>query len=93
MWTSPAFRFSSNSINSFNFRPVNNFFKNKKIFFFIIHFNTSTFNGNVDFLHRFIEASKFAYAARSDLGDINFVKNASEIVKNITSSEWAQLVR
>ncbi|CAK5059699.1 unnamed protein product [Meloidogyne enterolobii] len=52
-----------------------------------------TFGGNVDFLHRFIEASKFAYAARSDIGDINFVKNASEIVKNITSSEWAQLVR
>uniref|UniRef100_A0A1I8BTA3 Gamma-glutamyltranspeptidase 1 n=1 Tax=Meloidogyne hapla TaxID=6305 RepID=A0A1I8BTA3_MELHA len=58
-----------------------------------IHFNTSTFNGNVDFLHRFIEASKFAYAARSALGDIAFVKNALEIVKNITSSEWAQMVR
>ena len=44
-------------------------------------------------MHRFIEASKFAYAARSSLGDIAFVKNASEIVKNITSAEWAQMVR
>lgn len=58
-----------------------------------IHFNTTTFSGNVDLLHRFIEASKFAYAARSSLGDIAFVKNATEVVNNITSKFWAQMVR
>ena len=58
-----------------------------------MHFNTSTFSGNVDLFHRFIEASKFAYAARSALGDIAFVENATQIVRNITSPEWAQMVR
>lgn len=58
-----------------------------------IPFNMSTFDGNVDLFHNFIEASKFAYAERSSLGDIDFVHNASEIAKNITSPEWAANVR
>ncbi|KAL3111626.1 hypothetical protein niasHT_016138 [Heterodera trifolii] len=58
-----------------------------------IVFNTSTISGNVGFLHRFIEASKFAYAARSSMGDMAFVKNATELARNITSKWWAQLAR
>uniref|UniRef100_A0A914HEM0 Costars domain-containing protein n=1 Tax=Globodera rostochiensis TaxID=31243 RepID=A0A914HEM0_GLORO len=58
-----------------------------------IVFNTSIFAGNVDFLHRFIEASKFSYAARSSMGDLAFVKNATELARNITSKWWAQMVR
>ncbi len=55
------------------------------IFFNRYKFDASTFDGNVDIYHRFIEASKFAYAGRSSLGDIAFVNDALAIAKNITS--------
>lgn len=37
---------------------------------------------NVDILHKFIEASRFAYAARSKLGDVRFEKDALEIARS-----------
>lgn len=43
--------------------------------------------------HHFIEASKFSYAGRSWMGDPAFVANATDIARNITSSEWAEWVR
>lgn len=58
-----------------------------------LQFNLTTFDGNVDLYHKIIEASKFAYAARSSLGDMDFVKNATEIAKNITKPEWGRLMR
>lgn len=55
--------------------------------------NTSTFDDNVNLYHRFLEASKFAYAQRSELGDMAYVGNATEIAKRITSPEWADHIR
>ncbi|VDM76620.1 unnamed protein product [Strongylus vulgaris] len=43
--------------------------------------------------HHFIESSKFAYAARSWLGDPAFVHNATDTARNITTKEWAEWVR
>lgn len=59
----------------------------------MLSFNLNTFKGNVDLYHNFIEASKFSYAARSYLGDMNFVHNATEIAKVITSPSWAKQIR
>ncbi|CEF62587.1 Gamma-glutamyltranspeptidase family-containing protein [Strongyloides ratti] len=53
----------------------------------------STYNDYTNLFHHFIESSKFAYAARSSLGDMDYLKNASFIAKNITSKEWAKDVR
>ncbi|VDD97140.1 unnamed protein product [Enterobius vermicularis] len=51
-------------------------------------------NGDsAEILHRFIEASKFAYAARSHLSDMAFNSTALEVAKNITSAEYASYVR
>lgn len=55
--------------------------------------NLTTFDDYTQLFHRFIEASKFAYGARSALGDMGFVKNASEIARNITSARWAEKIR
>ncbi|CAI5439862.1 unnamed protein product [Caenorhabditis angaria] len=55
--------------------------------------NLTTFAKIATTHHNFIEASKFAYAARSWLGDPRFVANATEIARNITSREWAEWVR
>jgi gamma-glutamyltranspeptidase/glutathione hydrolase/leukotriene-C4 hydrolase len=41
----------------------------------------------------FSEASKFAYAQRSEIGDIAFVNDSLQIAKNITSSDWAYKMR
>uniref|UniRef100_A0A0N4Z0Z3 Gamma-glutamyltranspeptidase 1 n=1 Tax=Parastrongyloides trichosuri TaxID=131310 RepID=A0A0N4Z0Z3_PARTI len=53
----------------------------------------SSINDYTNLFHHFIESSKFAYAARSSLGDMDYNKNASTIAKNITSYEWAKDVR
>jgi hypothetical protein len=55
-------------------------------------FDTTTFDGNVDVYHRFIEASKFAFAARSSLGDMAFVNDSLSIAKNITSPVCTSLI-
>uniref|UniRef100_A0A7I4XU89 Gamma-glutamyltranspeptidase n=1 Tax=Haemonchus contortus TaxID=6289 RepID=A0A7I4XU89_HAECO len=52
-----------------------------------------SFEDIAQFYHRFIESSKFAYAARTWLGDPAFVDNATEIAQNITSRKWAEWVR
>jgi len=47
----------------------------------------------VEYLHHYIEASRFAYAARNQLGDLEFVPEALELARNITSREWAEYIR
>jgi hypothetical protein len=59
---------------------------NKLLLLFRYDFDTSSNDGNVDIYHRFIEASKFADAERSSLGDMAFNTDALAIAKNITSS-------
>ncbi|XP_074662049.1 scoloptoxin SSD14-like isoform X2 [Tubulanus polymorphus] len=44
------------------------------------------------FYHRFIEAMKFGYAARSELGDEDFVPN-KQLVNNLTSQSYATFHR
>ncbi|CDK13482.1 Gamma-glutamyltranspeptidase 1 [Caenorhabditis elegans] len=56
-------------------------------------YNMKSFNEIATLYHHFLESSKFSYAARSWLGDPQFVANATEIAKNITSKEWADWVR
>lgn len=56
-------------------------------------FNMTTVEGNTNIFHQFLEASKFAYAARSYFGDMDFIANASAIAKTITSEEWAKQIR
>ncbi|KAK9679351.1 hypothetical protein QE152_g40097 [Popillia japonica] len=43
--------------------------------------------------HRAIEAYKYAYARRSDMGDMNFLDNVDEIVSNMSSHQLADHVR
>ncbi|VDO64075.1 unnamed protein product [Heligmosomoides polygyrus] len=56
-------------------------------------YNMKSFPDVARLYHHFIESSKFAYAARSWLGDPAFVANATDIALNITSPEWAEWVR
>jgi gamma-glutamyltranspeptidase/glutathione hydrolase/leukotriene-C4 hydrolase len=53
----------------------------------------SSVEGNTQLFHHFIEANKFAYAKRSELGDLAFVKDAINIARNITSKQWAYETR
>ncbi|CAD5206532.1 unnamed protein product [Bursaphelenchus okinawaensis] len=55
--------------------------------------NIKTTEGYTELLHHFIEASKFAYAQRSELGDIDYEKEALELAKNITQEQWRQWAR
>jgi gamma-glutamyltranspeptidase/glutathione hydrolase len=43
--------------------------------------------------HRFVEAMKFAYGARQELGDPDFVRNVSEYQKQMLSDETAKDIR
>ncbi|XP_029650880.1 glutathione hydrolase 1 proenzyme-like isoform X3 [Octopus sinensis] len=43
--------------------------------------------------HRMIEAFKFAYAARSRMGDKDFVANMTELVRNITDRSYGDEIR
>ncbi|PIO67401.1 gamma-glutamyltranspeptidase, partial [Teladorsagia circumcincta] len=42
--------------------------------------------------HHFIEAMKFAYAQRTLLGDVAFVKSAETLAKNLTTQEYTKWV-
>uniref|UniRef100_A0A914DD72 Gamma-glutamyltransferase n=1 Tax=Acrobeloides nanus TaxID=290746 RepID=A0A914DD72_9BILA len=53
----------------------------------------ATFDQVVENLHRFIEASKFAFAARLNLGDIDFVNNSLSISKEIVTAAWTSAMR
>lgn len=44
-------------------------------------------------MHRIIEAFKFAYAKRTELGDSQFVPRALEVEKNLTSENFAMEIR
>ncbi|GMT06162.1 hypothetical protein PENTCL1PPCAC_28336, partial [Pristionchus entomophagus] len=46
-----------------------------------------------DGLHKYLEASKFAYAHRSEMGDMAFVNGSLALARNITSDEYVQSVR
>lgn len=43
--------------------------------------------------HRIVEAYKFGYAQRSNLGDPKFVEDAAALVKNLTSLTYADAIR
>lgn len=43
--------------------------------------------------HRIIEAFKFAYAARAELGDPNFIQNPDKLIRDLTSLEYAEKIR
>uniref|UniRef100_A0A1B6C3P5 Gamma-glutamyltransferase n=1 Tax=Clastoptera arizonana TaxID=38151 RepID=A0A1B6C3P5_9HEMI len=43
-------------------------------------------------IHRLVEAFKYAYARRTELGDPNFV-NVTELIQNLTSEEYANKIR
>lgn len=44
-------------------------------------------------LHRIVEASKFAYAKRSELGDYRFVESVSKVIQNLTDLNFASEIR
>ncbi|KAH7712347.1 Protein H14N18.4 a [Aphelenchoides avenae] len=44
------------------------------------------------FYHSLIEAQKFAYAQRTHLGDVDFVPEAYELAKNMTTAEYTAAV-
>uniref|UniRef100_A0A1I7Z3I1 Gamma-glutamyltransferase n=1 Tax=Steinernema glaseri TaxID=37863 RepID=A0A1I7Z3I1_9BILA len=44
------------------------------------------------FYHRFLEASKFAYAQRTLLGDADFVPSARDLAQNLTRREYTDWV-
>uniref|UniRef100_A0A0M3KEM9 Gamma-glutamyltransferase n=1 Tax=Anisakis simplex TaxID=6269 RepID=A0A0M3KEM9_ANISI len=44
------------------------------------------------FYHRLIEAQKFAYAQRTLLGDVNFVKSAKALAENMTTKGYTDWV-
>ncbi|PAV82429.1 hypothetical protein WR25_27253 [Diploscapter pachys] len=56
-------------------------------------YNRKSIDDVEQFYHHFLEASKFAYAFRSWLGDPKFIHNATEIARNITRQEWADMIR
>ncbi|KAJ8923066.1 hypothetical protein NQ315_001615 [Exocentrus adspersus] len=59
------------------------------------NFNMSSLesiNSTVLTYHRMIEAFKYAYAKRTELGDLNFV-NISTLLSNLTSTEYAESIR
>ncbi|KAF8356156.1 hypothetical protein PRIPAC_97779 [Pristionchus pacificus] len=56
-------------------------------------FDQSTSHQLVDGLHKYIEASKFAFAHRSEMGDMAFVNGSLQLARNITSEEYVQTVR
>lgn len=55
-------------------------------------FDQSKIKTNVDILHTFLEASKFAYAMRGGLGDMAFEQGAMDIARNITSDAFVKSV-
>jgi gamma-glutamyltranspeptidase/glutathione hydrolase/leukotriene-C4 hydrolase len=55
--------------------------------------DSSSVEGTTQMFHNFIEASKFAYAKRSELGDMDFIHGALDIARNITSKKWAYETR
>lgn len=48
---------------------------------------------DVDTYHYYLEASKFAYATRADLGDANFVPESLNLARHITSDSFVKSVR
>ncbi|GMT35975.1 hypothetical protein PFISCL1PPCAC_27272, partial [Pristionchus fissidentatus] len=56
-------------------------------------FDQSTTQLVVDSLHKYVEASKFAYAHRSEMGDMAFVNSSLALARNITTDEYVQSVR
>uniref|UniRef100_A0A914D6S3 Gamma-glutamyltransferase n=1 Tax=Acrobeloides nanus TaxID=290746 RepID=A0A914D6S3_9BILA len=52
-----------------------------------------SFDEYVEHFHHFIEASKFAFAWRNLLADMDFLKNATDIAHHIASKTWADNVR
>uniref|UniRef100_A0AAR5PM46 Gamma-glutamyltransferase n=1 Tax=Dendroctonus ponderosae TaxID=77166 RepID=A0AAR5PM46_DENPD len=54
--------------------------------------NIEDLNSTVLTYHRIIEAFKYAYAKRTELGDTNFV-NISDLLSNLTSQEYAHNIR
>ncbi|VDM41040.1 unnamed protein product [Toxocara canis] len=55
-------------------------------------FDQTTVKSNVDILHTYVEAAKFAYGVRSEFGDMDFIKDALEIARNMTSDEFARSI-
>ncbi|XP_018319317.1 glutathione hydrolase 1 proenzyme isoform X2 [Agrilus planipennis] len=52
----------------------------------------NTINDTVLTYHRTLEAFKYAYARRTELGDLNYV-NITSLLNNLTSSKYAEQIR
>lgn len=55
--------------------------------------NLKTVDDNVEVYHRLIEALKFGYAAREEMGDMDFVPTALDLARNITSDWYGDYIR
>ncbi|TMS36835.1 hypothetical protein L596_003913 [Steinernema carpocapsae] len=57
-----------------------------------LDFTGKSVTEEAEILHKYVEASKFAYAVRGDLGDKNFVPQAMNISRNVISDRYIENV-
>uniref|UniRef100_A0A0N5BFC1 Gamma-glutamyltranspeptidase 1 n=1 Tax=Strongyloides papillosus TaxID=174720 RepID=A0A0N5BFC1_STREA len=76
-------------------KPPSSFIVMQAIVKTMSHFYGNKSNNNLNdplFYYRLIESMKFAYAQRSELGDIDFVKNITQLIQNMSSNEYSTYI-